>query len=221
VRGALDPQPGDSYIEDYIWEDLNGDTVPETFELHSQLEMTITGVPPLDPVTKTRQYRVHCNERSTHTLFLEEAAVPTVPVVDPNVQNGNVHKQTITVNSWDLADIKELTYVVHQAPASLQAGVAANVVLKKVLHNNGPSAANALVDPSISAPTDCAATLTNYSDPYAVTLPVSSQVTIFENWSINCANPSTHAFSWTNAVSVDETHLRDPNPANNSGVTSW
>jgi hypothetical protein len=206
------PQPGDECVEDVI----DG-------KLFSQCEVTIPNVPPLDPVSKTRQYTVHCNERSTHHIVeLEESAVPAIPVVDPDVQNGNVLKNFgITINAWDLADVKELTYVVHDAPASLQAGVASTVTLKKVLHNNGPSATNVLVDSdAIEVPADCTVT-PNFSNPYAAALAVSSQMAIFEEWSITCANPSAHSFGWANTVTITDTHVRDPNPDNNSGAASW
>ncbi len=209
-------QTGDQCVEDVIQEGNS------TF-LYSQLEVTIPNVPPYDPVSKDRDYTVHCNHRSTHSIFLEESAVPAWPVVDPNVQNGNVHKQYITINSWDVSDLKELTYVVHQAPDSLAAGQATSIVLKKVIHNNGPSVADVSMSHAVQAPADCTVVRTDpQQEPYVYgNLAVSSQVAFFETWSVTCTNPSTHTITFSDTVSTNATHLRDPNLANNTGTAVW
>jgi hypothetical protein len=221
------PLPGDSYVEDYIWEDVDGDTVAETLELHSELEVTITDVPPLDPVTKARQYRVHCNHRSTHTIFLEEAAVPAVPVVDPNVQNGNVHKQTITINSFDVAEIRELSFDVHEVNGQFYVpGVQiplsedVEVQTKKVVFNDGPSPVENIALTHVNTPApDCTITPVSVNNSYGP-IPVGLQVVIFEDWMLHCTQPSQHTSTFRNDIAVDTLHVRETNLTDNSLTTS-
>ena len=43
-------------------------------------EVVITDLPIANDVDKVRDYEIHCNHRSDHEIFLEEAVVPTYPV---------------------------------------------------------------------------------------------------------------------------------------------
>jgi len=213
------PLPGDLCVEDTIADEVF-DGVPGRTVLYSQCEVVMSPLPPYNDVVKVRDYELHCNARCDHKIFLEEAVIPTWPVMEQDVQD-NVDKQYIDVEAWDLADVKELTYEVHNAPAELEAGVTEVVTLKKVLHNNGPVSADVLVDTDASAPGDCVVTLIDpTSEPYPLTLDPSVQVTVFEEWEITCDDASSHHFDFSNSVAVDDVHVRDPEDGNNSGSTS-
>jgi len=212
------PQPGDLYVEDVI----DG-------ELYSQLEVVIHNVPPLNDVSKTRQYTIHCNHRSSHEIFLEESAVPAWPVIDPNVQNGNVHKQWIQVTAIDQADIKEVSFDVHKlndvlyVPGmDIDVNQQVPIELKKVIHNNGPAGpiegADVFVDVdfAITAPEDCE--VTGIPDPWQTPLPaVSDETVLFFYGTLTCSEPSTHEITITNDITLIGEHITDCTPENNDG----
>jgi len=214
------PLPGDKYVEDVI-----------AGELWSQLEVVVHNVPPYNDASKTRQYVVHCNARSNHSVFLEEAAYPVWPVIDPNTTNGNIHKQYITIEAWDKADLKEVSFDVHSMGQGLYVpgmdipvNTTVGFLLKKVIHNNGPAGPQqtdwVAIDYTITAPQDC--TILGITDtPAAVTLPpVSVDTVIWDDGTIKCLQPSTHTITIKNDISVTGTHIVDPNPANNSRTTT-
>jgi len=222
--------PGDDCVEDII--DTDGDT---DLELISQLEVVAPNVAPFNCVEKVRQYVVHCPDKCLHedAIFLEESVVPVYPVMDPDVQN-NVDKQYIDVVAWAEADIKVLSVEIESAPPELRLATdddadsivdtpaSGQVVVKKVLHNNGPysPAHVALTYDSYQAivPDDCVATLT--SAPATLDLDASVTTSIFEYWDIECTEASDHEFTFENCVETAEDHLRDPNPDNNCGSAS-
>ena len=216
------PLPGDDYVED----------ISATGELISQLEVTMGPVNPYNCVEKVREYVVHCPDKCLHpdAIFLEESVVTVYPVMDPDVQN-QVDKQYIDVIAWANADIKVLEVSVESAPDELRLAedvdadsivdipASGQVVVKKVLHNNGPySPAHVALTYDAIVPPDCIAVLT--SAPPTLDLDASVTVSIFEYWDIECDEASDHEFTFVNSVDTAETHLRDPDQSNNSGSAS-
>ena len=212
--------PGDNCVEDIILEDWDNDPeTPDVPVLYSQLEVVISPLPIANSVDKVRDYEIHCNARSDHEIFLEEAVVPTHPVMDPDVQN-NVEKQYIPIEAWDNADLKFLSADFHTAPVEMEVGVPATFMLKKVMHNNGPSDAlgGTLWGDFIDFPEDCEVTgfeWTHWND-----LVVSTQMVHWEEFEIVCSQPCDHTFTLENVVSTNEEHLRDPDLSNNTVVAS-
>jgi hypothetical protein len=238
------PQPGDNCVEDTICEDwassgytdenLNG--IPDCGEpgvevvLYSQCDVLVQNVPPYNDVSKSRQYTLHCNASSDHSIFLEEAAVPNWPVIDPNVMNGNVHKQYINLQAIAQADVKEVSFDVHlfndalyQPGADIDVGEQVTFELKKVIHNNGPAGPEdrpefVAIDYTVTAPEDC--TVTGINDHHVDLPPVSVDTVIWEAGTLSCSEPSTHTITIENDLDVGGTHIVDPNPSNNSGSTT-
>ena len=52
--------------------------------------------------------------------------------------------------------------------------------------------------------------------PGIVELPVSVDTEVEETWIIRCTEPSTHTFSFGNAIAINDVHVSDPIPDNNS-----
>ncbi|MDP2949209.1 MAG: thrombospondin type 3 repeat-containing protein, partial [Chloroflexota bacterium] len=139
------PLPGDRYVEDVVTDawDTDGDSIAESqrLQLISQLEWTSPPVEPNDYVTKVRTYTVHCNASSTHRIFLEESAAPAYPVMDPVIDDGNVHKQKPVIESYALADLKKLSIAIFDAncssppPTSIPANTNVDVCVQQTLHN--------------------------------------------------------------------------------------
>jgi hypothetical protein len=227
------PQPGDLMATDTVVEVFDG--VPNQTVFISQLQRIQGPLPPFNSINKVRDYTLHCNARSDHKIFLEEGIAPTAPIQDPNVNN-NVHKQYIDVEAYDRADVKMLSHDIHQVTAAGNTVADGNgdstvdcnnpadtcetftVIVKKVLHNNGPAAASVSITASANVPNDCTATLTNPgSNPYTVgPLAVSVQTVVFETWSVKCRAASDHAFTFNNAATVTGLHVRDHVPGNSS-----
>ena len=104
-------------------------------------------------------------------------------------------------------------------PTQMNTSEDTQVTLRKTLHNNGPDGP---VDVSIAAsavaPAGCTATPAP-ANPTTATLEVSVAQTVDEVWTLHCTAPSTHAFTFNNAISVTTSGATDPVPGNNSAST--
>jgi len=104
-------------------------------------------------------------------------------------------------------------------PTQMDVSTNTNVTLRKTLHNNGPDGP---VDVSIAAsavaPTGCTATPAG-TNPTSATLAVSVAQTVDEVWTLHCTGPSTHVFTFNNAISLTTPSATDPAPGNNSAST--
>lgn len=246
------PQPGDLWTEDTVVEDYyvdtDGDSTPDTVQtgrtlLMSFLQVTLSPLPPFNSINKTREYTLHCNNRSDHQIFLEEGIVPTFPVRDPNVNN-NVVKRNIHIEAWDVADVKIISADVHSSSVTGQATdgdgnstvdcadtvppldtcATVTVTVKKVLHNNGPAdVASATLTPSVVKPSDCTTVgggpVNTPAGPYA--LPVSTQIAVMEVWTFKCNASSNHPFTFNNLLSINDVHVRDSDDTNNDSSTPF
>ncbi|MEX0800901.1 MAG: hypothetical protein WD379_06790 [Dehalococcoidia bacterium] len=240
-------QPGDLKVTDTVTDvfriDTNGDSTPDTdvpgaSMFISQLQVTKSPLPNFNSTHEIRDYTLHCNARSDHQIFLEKGIAPTAPIQDPNVNN-NVFKTNVHIEAFDLADIKMLSHDVHDVTALgnvIEDGdgdstvdcddvddtcESFTVIVKKVLHNNGPSATDAEITADADVPADCTATLVDpATNPYTVNVPVSVQTVVFEEWTVECNATSDHTFSFNNDVEADELHVRDDDPSNDSGSSS-
>lgn len=215
-EARFQPQPGDNLTE--FTTDEDGDTVDDT--LWSQLEWNIS-LAAGETYNATRDYVVHCFQRSQHTFEIQVDAAPLQPVREENVEDAsNVDKNLITVTSFDQADIKKVDIQLVNPPASAQVGVPFNIVVRQTIHNNGPTnAVDVLDDVVASVPADCTVTPNSHLQNIA-DLPVSTANTFDVTFSITCQNPSFHTFTFSDSVSITELHVEDPNPANNSGSIS-
>ena len=126
----------------------------------------------------------------------------------------NVHKQNIDITVFEVADVKKLGLIVPD-PSFL---VSENevVTVRSVFHNNGPfGPVNVLDDIVASAPPDCTVTPDQILGT-VVNLPVSVTVTLDQDFTMHCTEPSNHTFSWFDSITISDLHVRDPNPGNNS-----
>ena len=167
-------------------------------------------------------WTLNCSTTGPKAFFFENAiGVTTVHVTDPDTAN-NSASTPLNVNVVPPAaeaDGKITSQTLVSPPATLNAGESTNVTLRKTLHNNGPSGpVDVSITTDLSAPADCTGGVTV---PAATSLPVSSDVVVDEVWSINCSQPSTHAFTFNNSIAITTPGISDPNPANNSATTPF
>jgi hypothetical protein len=134
----------------------------------------------------------------------------------------NTYQQIIDVIAWDNADVQKLGMLFTGAPMTV--GQSAEVSVRAVLRNNGPTSPVTVDDLfSASPPEDCTATLAdspvgNTTNPVPVVLPINLDVVVEKIYVLQCSQPSFHDFSWSDAISIATLHVRDTNPNNNSAT---
>jgi hypothetical protein len=206
------PQAGDGVVEDNI----GG-------ELWSQLTIILPNMLPGEVREVSRNYTVHCFTKSLHdnAIRFEVGVVPVYPVAEEDVGGAkpNVRKQNIDITAFSVADVKKLGLIVPDPPMTV--GVAAPVTVRSVFHNNGPFGPVNITDTITAvAPPDCTVTQTSGTNPTIVALPVSVTVTLDQNFDMLCTSPSFHTFTWNDSITVNDVHVRDPNPNNNAASIS-
>ncbi len=202
------PQAGDGVVEDNIGGTLN-----------SLLVITLPNMLPGEVREISRNYTVHCFTKSLHdnAIRFEVGVVPVFPVTEEDIggTKPNVKKQNIDITAFAVADVKKLGLIVPDPP--MVVGVPLTVTVRSVFHNNGPFGPVTVTDAiNAIAPPDCTVTQTSGTNPTNVVLPVSVTVTLDQNFSLTCSSPSFHTFTWNDSISVNDLHVRDPNPNNNS-----
>ncbi len=182
---------------------------------------TTATLPQSADVAVDEVWTVNCTAPSTHGFtFNNSISVTTLDVTDP-VPANNSASTSLTVDVIAQADVEISNQMLVSPPSEINVSQDQQVTLRKTLRNNGPYGP---VDVSTSAqavaPADCTAT-PSPSNPTSATLPVAIVVVMDEVWTIDCRQPSTHAFIFNNSISVTTPHVTDPLPANDSASTSF
>jgi hypothetical protein len=220
VSNALDkcelrwiPLPGDAYVEEVIGGIL-----------YSQIERVENGIAARATRDVTRNYSVHCNHKSTHieiglagdlNFGLEASAVPMPPVREEFLGD-NVHKQDITVNAWEKADLKKISFQVLAPPTNIDVGVDVPITVRALLHNNGSYGPVDIQDEVLASarePNDCSV------DPNSCTTVINNVATSIDQTvdcvvTIKCTKTSTHHFDFTDQVTIVSEHVYDPDEIN-------
>jgi hypothetical protein len=210
------------------WVCLTGDNCVNDIidgTLFSQLEVTKKNVAPQAYASVTRYYTVHCNAPSDHFVKLEVSAVPAPPVIDPNVQNGNVFKDlSLDIVATALADLKKVGIALladdcsSAPPTTMAPNTDVSVCVWYTLHNNGPYGPVLATDTlTATAPPDC----TVDGNPVKTTvdhpsLATSVDFNMYHHFNIRCTKPSDHTFTFADTVSTTQLHVRDNDASNNS-----
>jgi hypothetical protein len=202
-------QPGDGVVEDNI----GG-------ELFSQLTVILPGMLPGEVREIDRDYTVHCLNKSFHdnAILFEAGVVPVFPVAEEDVfgTKPNVQKQNIDITVFEVADVKKLGLIIPDPTFDVSEDTP--VTVRSVFHNNGPYGPVQVLDDIVaSAPPDCTVTPDEILGT-PVALPVSVTVTLDQVFTMHCTEPSSHTFNWMDSIALDELHVRDPNPDNNSAT---
>ncbi|MGQ9676482.1 MAG: DUF11 domain-containing protein, partial [Chloroflexota bacterium] len=163
-------------------------------------------------------WTIHCDKPSSHSFsFNNSIAITTPNVEDPNPAN-NSASTNLTVAVGAQADVRIVDQHFLSPPTEMPVSNDTPVTLRKVLHNNGPypDDVTVSVDRAATAPDGCTITPTTVSQQVA--LPMSTDVTLDELFTIHCSQASSHTFTIDNTVSgPKEPHITDPNLDNNSG----
>ena len=99
------------------------------------------------------------------------------------------------------------------APATMPFNTPTEVCVHKVVRQNDVVSVVADITPSAVAPGGCTATA-NPANPTTAVLPQNTDVAVDERYTLNCSQPSTHVFTFNNAIQPQGTS--DPDPSDNT-----
>jgi len=172
--------------------------------------------------TKTvqQQFTIHCSQHCLRTFTFHNRITAKDPhVEDPYPENNEDSRVLPSVDAWAQADAKIVGQSFVNPPTEIPVSTSVDVTLRKTLHNNGGfGPVDVDITASATAPADCTAT-PDPANPTSANLPVSTDVVVDEIWTIHCDEPSSHSFSFDNAITITTLHVKDPTPANNSAST--
>jgi len=177
-------------------------------------------------------FTIHCSEASDHqftvvntiTLNTADYTDPT-PANNTDTKNPSVEITTVSdikITSFSVVYTRKIDNNADTVPDLAVANVSTptNVILRKVVHNNGPYgptevklAKTGMVMP-YPPPYTQDATVTAYDEEQAI-LPVSIATTVDETFVITCndgAVGKVAVFAFTNNVTVKDAHITDPSP---------
>ena len=166
--------------------------------------------------TVNETFTIHCTKDGIYTFSVDNvvSGPKDVHVEDPNLPN-TAHTELI-VKAIGKADVKIIDQYFVAPPAQIDVSESRVVILRKVLHNNGPYSdpVEVTITKTATAPADC--TIDPPTHSQQVVLPNSSvNVTVDEPFTIHCSKPSQHTFSVKNVVSgPKDARIIDPNLPN-------
>jgi len=162
-------------------------------------------------------WTIHCGAPSTHSFTFNNSISTVLPDLSPG---NNSASTTLTVDVIGQADVKITSQALVSPPSEINVSANVPITLRKHLNNAGPyGPVDVSISPSASAPADCTATPAT-GNPTSATLPVNVDTVVDESWTIHCSKPSSHTFSFSDAIAVTNPHITDPNTTNNSAQTS-
>jgi hypothetical protein len=162
-------------------------------------------------------WNVSCSGPSNHQLTGNASIViDQLHLTDstPGNNSGNGNDSTAINATTDL----KVSGVSVNAPPSASTGATFPVTVTATLHNNsGTSPAQADGTIGLSGPGDCTLTPTGGQTINNAGLLTSAAQNFNATWNVSCTGPSNHQFDGSATVTVDQQHLTDSTPGNNSG----
>ena len=173
------------------------------------------------PLVYTETFTIHCSKPSTHGPFTFNNAV-TGPkdahISDPNMSNNTAHSD-LTVDAIGHSDMKVVAQYVEDPPTEIAPSEDVPILLKKVIHNNGPwGPVEAFTTTTVAAPADCTVDPVVHTQQFH-NLPVSVDIIHNEPFTIHCTKLGTYTFTFADTVSLKDPHVHDPVSGNNSWTT--
>jgi uncharacterized repeat protein (TIGR01451 family) len=150
----------------------------------------------------------------TGTVLLNTAEV-TSNVPDPDLTNNSVTETTLVQAE---ADLEIVSFEVVDPPADILVGEDIDILLRKVITNNGPSGPiDTTLTITATAPPDSSATpaVSTFDE---LALGIGEMREVWEMVTINCGQASQHIFTFTNEIEPLNPADIDPNLDNNVAV---
>jgi hypothetical protein len=171
-------------------------------------------------VTVDEVFTIHCTQQGTHIFTVSNSvSQPKEPHIDdPNTAN-NTASTELTVEVGGIADMKVADQYLEITPTEIPVSGDVDVVLIKVLHNNGPyGPVQAETVTDVIVPPDCTVS-PNPHVQHFLDVPVSVDIPHQEPFVIHCSEPSEHTFIFDDEVTLTDPNAVDPVVGNNSQVT--
>jgi len=171
-------------------------------------------------VVDSHTWTIHCSKASSHTFTFRTdiTGIKDPHVTDPILTN-NSGSGSFTVNAIAYADMKVVTQQMQNPPAQIPISEDVLVTLDKVIHNNGPSEpVEAVTETTVTPPADCTVRPAVHTEQFHH-VPVSVDILHHEPFIIHCYQIGSYTFTFDDAVSLKEPHLRDPVSNNNTAQT--
>ena len=161
-------------------------------------------------------FTIHCYELGEHTYVFDDAIdVSTPGIVDPDPSNDAAVTE-LTVTTVSQADVKIVSVGFVDPPTEVTLGEDVDIILEKVLHNNGPwEPVDIAIDSTATAPTGCTVVPKDVPDSVS-DVPVGVDQVVTEVWTVNCTEEGLKTFAFDNAIDVATPYVSDPDPGNNS-----
>jgi hypothetical protein len=173
------------------------------------------------PLVYNETFTIRCSEPSTHGPFIFNDTVSgpkDAHISDPNAGN-NTASSSLTVDAIGHADMKVVAQYVEDPPAEIAPSENVPIVLKKVIHNNGPwGPVEAFTETHVAVPADCTATPNPHIQQF-YNVPVSVDIVHNEPFTIHCSKLGIYTFTFDDTVGLKEPHVHDPVSGNNSWST--
>jgi uncharacterized repeat protein (TIGR01451 family) len=143
---------------------------------------------------------------------LTNTADVTSNVPDPDMTNNSASEDTHVIA---VADLEIVSFEAVDAPAQIMVGEDVDIVLRKVITNNGPSGPmDTQLTINATAPPDSTATPA-VSVIAELALGIGEMREVFEMVTINCGQASQHTFTFTNEIEPLNPADTDPDLSNN------
>ena len=177
-------------------------------------------VPTTGSLVYNETLTIRCSKASTHGPFTFNNAVSgpkDAHVTDPNLPN--TASTILTVDAIGHADMKVVTQYVENPPAAIALSEDVPIVLKKVIHNDGPYApVEATTTTTVTAPADCPVNPMVHTQQF-YNVPVSVDILHNEPFTIHCSKLGRYTFTFADTVGLKDPHVHDHGPGTNTATT--
>ena len=156
---------------------------------------------------------INCSQPSAHQITVENC-IDIAGGTDPNSANNcDTDVVNFTVQGEANVLVQSITVT---APGSALTSVPFDVTVDATVRNNGPFGpvnADATVD--LTVPAGCGRSPNNTQGANNLSLLINTNVSVQRTWSVTCTETGPAGFTGSASVSVDQTHVVDPD-SNNS-----
>ena len=214
--GGLDPVNVDTTITLNL---PSGCTTPSTNPVTIQDTSVSVAASPL--ALAQQSWNVTCTNVSNHDFTTTAtAAEDSAGAIESNSANNSLTSAADTTAVSGESDLK-VQAVVLVGPVSATVGVAFNVTANVDVHNNGPfGPTTADTQGTLTLPGDCTTSSANPQTIQNTSIATSTNTNVPITWSVTCSQSSNHDFSASASIAVDQVHVTDSTPGNNSGQTA-
>jgi hypothetical protein len=181
--------------------------------------LTSADLPVSSDVVVDEAWTIHCAEGGVKTFrFDNSITVTAAHVIDPDPDNNSASSEgTVTIGG--ISDMKVLDQYVENPPIEIAPSEDIQIVLDKIIHNNGPWApVEVFTETIVTAPAGCTVEPVVHVQQFH-NVPVSVDILHHEPFTIHCSDIGQFTFVFDDTVELKEPYVTDPDPDNDSATT--